>query len=241
VERVILPRMIKTCGTVDNYFVQVTRAQVAMKKGKNFYREARDAFIRAAMLRPDVAGVRDMILQLDIWLNDKERAEIHARQVLRVNRNHALANYVMGHLRLTMRQYGEAEDYLRRSVEAGSTLASLNDYAECLRRMKRYDDAERAAREAITKNPNLYIVWETLASILMDTDRLDEAEEALNKSLALDDTDMRTHVSMARLQMRKGNVARARELVGIIRRRQDDLPEYELGLLQELIAGLENR
>ena len=241
VERVILPRMIKTSGTVDNYFVQVTRAQVAMKKGKNFYREARDAFLRAATLRPDVAGVKDMILQLDIWLNDKERAEIHARQVLRINRNHALANYVMGHLRLTMRQYGEAEDYLRRSVEAGSTLASLNDYAECLRRMKRYDDAERAAREAITKNPKLYIVWETLASILMDTDRLDEAEAALDKSLELDETDMRTHVSMARLQMRKGNVARARELVGIIRRRQDELPEYELGLLQELIAGLEKR
>jgi tetratricopeptide (TPR) repeat protein len=241
VERVILPRMIKTCGTVDNYFVQVTRAQVGMKKGKNFYLEAREAFLRAARLRPDVAGVKDMILQLDIWLNDKDRAEIHARQVLRVNRNHALANYVMGHLRLTTRQYGEAEDYLRRSVEAGPTLASLNDYAECLHRMKRYDDAERTAREAITKNPKLYIVWETLASILMDTDRLDEAEEALNKSLALDETDIRTHVSMARLQLRKGNVARVRELVSIIRQRQAELPEYELGLLQELIAGLEKR
>ncbi len=241
VERVILPRMIKTCGTVDNYFVQVTRAQVAMKKGKNFYREARDAFIRAAMLRPDVAGVRDMILQLDIWLNDKERAEMHARQVLRINRNHALANYVMGHLRLNLRQYGEAEDYLRRSVEAAPALASLNDYAECLRRMKRYEDAERAAREAIAKNANLYIVWETLASILMDTDRLDEAEEALTKSLELDETDMRTHVSMARLQMRKGNIARARELVGIIRSRQDELPPYEMELLQELSADLERR
>jgi len=241
VERVILPRMIKTCGTVDNYFVQVTRAQIAMKKGKNFYRAAREAFIRAAMLRPDVAGVRDMILQLDIWLNDQERAEIHARQVLRINRNHALANYVMGHLRLNMRRYGEAEDYLRRSVEEAPSLASLNDYAECLRRMRRYEDAERAARAALAKSEKLYIVWETLASVLMDMGRLDEAETALTRSLELDESDMRTHVSMARLQMRKGNVARARELAGIIRKRQSELPPYELELLQDLLAELERR
>ncbi len=242
VEKVILPRMIKTCGTVDNYFVQVTRAQVAMKKGKNFYREARDAFIRAAMLRPDVPGVKDMILQLDIWMNDQERAEMHARQVLRINRNHALANYVMGHLRLNARQYGEAEDYLRRSVESSPTLASLNDFAECLRRMKRYDEAERIARQAVATNEKRYVVWETLAASPVEKGELDEAETALNKSLELDEasgeSDLRVYVSMARLQLRKGNVARARELAGIIRKRQSELPAYDLEVLQELLAEL---
>jgi hypothetical protein len=33
------------------------------------------------MLRPDIAGVKDMILQLDIAMNDHENAELHARQV----------------------------------------------------------------------------------------------------------------------------------------------------------------
>lgn len=243
VEKVILPRMIKTCGTVDNYFVQVTRAQVAMQKGKNFYNEARDAFIRAAMLRPDVTGVKNMILQLDIWLNDHERAEQHARQVLRLNRNHALANYVMGHLRLNMRQYGEAEDFLRRSVEAEPKLAALNDYAECLRRMKRLADAERVARQAVELNQDTYVVWETLACILMERDQLAEAEEALNKSLTLEggEEDLRVMVSMARLQLLKGNVARARELAGIIRKRQGELPDYDLERLQEVLAELGRR
>lgn len=241
VETVILPRMIKTCGTVDNYYVQVTRAQVAMKKGKNFYNEARDGFIRAAVLRPDVPGVKDMILQLDIWLNDQVRAELHARQVLRLNRNHALANYVMGHLRLNLRQYGEAEDFLRRSVAAEPTLAALNDYAECLRRMKRYDEAERVARQAVDKNQEMYVVWETLASILTEQGKLDEAEQALQKALSLDDTDLRVTVSMARLQLRKGDVERARVLVGIIRKRQSELPDYDLERLQELLTELSKR
>jgi len=243
VEKVILPRMIKTCGTVDNYFVQVTRAQVAMKKGKNFFNEARDAFIRAAMLRPDVTGVKDMVLQLDISLNDQDRAEQHARQMLRQNRNHALANYVMGHLRLNLRQYGEAEDFLRRSVEGNPTLAALNDYAECLRRMKRLEDAERVARQAVEKNQEMYVVWETLACILMERDKLDEAEEALGKSLTLEGggEDLRVTVSMARLQLRKGNTARARELAGIIRKRQNELPDYDLERLQELQSELGRR
>ncbi|NLL82760.1 MAG: tetratricopeptide repeat protein [Lentisphaerae bacterium] len=239
VERVILPRMIKTSGTVDNYFVQVTRAQVAMHKGRNFFGDARDAFIRAAMLRPDVPGVRDMILQLDIGMNDQERAELHARQTLRLNRNHALANYVMGHLRLNARQYGEAADFLKRSVDADPKFAAMNDYAECLRRMRRYGEAEEIARKAIEYNSDQYVIWETLASILIEQGKFDEAEKALETSLSLDESDLRVTVSMAYLQLRKGDKARARELAGIVRKRQSELPDYDLERLQEIIAELE--
>jgi Tfp pilus assembly protein PilF len=56
---------------------------------------------------------------------------------------------------------------------------------------------------------------------------LDEAEKALDKSLALYDDDLRVKLSMARLQMKKGNLIRARELMLQIRKHQAKLPPFD--------------
>jgi tetratricopeptide (TPR) repeat protein len=238
IEKVLLPKMEGIAGTADHYFVQITRAQLAMKKGKAFLKPAREAFIRAAMLRPDVPGVKDMILQLDIALNDEERAELHASQILRGNRRHALANYVMGSLRLGKAQYGEAEDYLRRSVEVNALPAALNDLAEVLRRNRKLDEAEKFARQAVLKNAELYVAWETLGSILIEKGNLDEAEKAIEKAMALYGEDHRVKLTMARLQLAKGNLMRAKELMLQVRKHQGDLPAFDrqefLRLTEEL-------
>jgi len=160
-------------------------------------------------------------------LNDEERAEAHARQILRFNRDHALANYVMGSLRLGKMQYGEAEAFLRRSVEKEPAAAALNDLAEVLRRNRRMDEAEAYVRQALKINAELYVAWETLGAILTEKGALDEAEKALDKSLALYDDDLRVKLSMARLQMKKGNLIRARELMLQIRKHQAKLPPFD--------------
>lgn len=235
VEKVILSRMENIAGTTDNYFIQITRAQVALKKGKNFQRVAREAFIRASLMRPDIAGVKDMILQLDIEMNDQSAAELHARQVLRTNRKHALANYVMGSLRLQEGEYGEAEDFLRRSVETNPSSAALNDLAEVLRRIKKLDDAEHFARESIKKNPDLYVAWETLGCILLEGSRnLEEAESAVNKALTLYKDDVRIKITLARIQSRRGNIEKARETLSQVKARQGELTKFDVDVMQRL-------
>ena len=239
VEKVILSRMENIAGTTDNYFIQITRAQVALKKGKNFQRVAREAFIRASLMRPDITGVKDMILQLDIEMNDQSAAELHARQVLRTNRKHALANYVIGSLRLQEGEYGEAEDFLRRSVEANPSSAALNDLAEVLRRIKKLVDAERFARESIKRNPDLYVAWETLGSILLDGNRnLEEAESAVNKALTLFKDDVRIKITLARIQSRRGNIERARETLSQVKARQGELTKFDIDVMQRLSAEI---
>ena len=241
IEKVILPKMESIAGTVDNYFIQISRAQVAMKKGKNYQRAAREGFIRAAMLRPDIPGVKDMILQLDIAMNDQESAELHARQVLRSNRKHALANYVMGSLRLQEGSYGEAEDFLRRSVETSPSSAALNDLAEVLRRIKKYDVAEQFARQAIKLNPDLYVAWETLGAILLESNKdLNEAESAVRKAMALYQDDLRIRITLARVLLKKGEIERARETIRQLKSRQGELSKFdqaELARLAEEASG----
>jgi len=251
VERVILPRMENLAGTIDNYFIQISRAQIALAKDKKlakdkpkeddrtFRRVAREAFIRASLLRPDITGVKDMILQLDIEMNDQSAAELHARQVLRTNRKHALANYVMGSLRLQEGEYGEAEDFLRRSVEANPSSAALNDLAEVLRRIKKLDDAERFARAAIKKNPDLYVSWETLGAILLESGKnLDEAESAVTKALTLYKDDPRIKITLARIQHQRGSIEKARETLSQVKAEKSKLTEFDKDVMKRLSEDL---
>ncbi len=235
IEKVILPKMESIAGTVDNYFIQITRAQMAMKKGRSYQRSAREGFIRASMLRPEVPGVKDLILQLDIAMNDQENAELHARQVLRSNRKHALANYVMGSLRLQEGQYGEAEDFLRRSVETSPSAAALNDLAEVLRRIRKFDEAEKHVRAALKLNQELYVAWETLAVILLEANKdLNEAERAVRKSMELYADDLRSKITLARILLKKGEIERARELIHQLKSRQGELAKFDQDELSKL-------
>ncbi|MDD2597607.1 MAG: DUF2723 domain-containing protein [Kiritimatiellae bacterium] len=235
VETLIIPKMEKIAGTIDNYFVQITRAMTAMKKGDKFLRAAREGFIRAARLNQSAVYLNDVILDLDIRMNDRESALLHARQVLRVNRKHSLGNYVMGSLRLREGAYGEAEDFLRRSVDAKPIYPALNDLAETLRRIRKFDDAERFARDAAQMLPDEYIAWETLASVLVDANvKLDEAESAVRKAVSLNSDDLRVQITLARVLVAKGDLELAREVIHKVKSRQQELVPFERDELEKI-------
>ena len=238
---VILPRMESIASSPRDYFVQMTRALVLMRKGKDFRKAARDALVVASAARPDVLVVGDMVLGLDIELNESESAEKHARQVLRLDRSNKLANYVMGSLRLGEGDYKMAETFLRLSVQAAKPLpVAQNDLAECLRRLERPDEAEQFARAAVTASPDLYVAWETLGSALLDQKKnLEEAETCVAKAIKLAKEklkveDPRMQITLARVQIAKGDLGRARGTLRQIRANAKDLSKYDLGEVEKL-------
>ncbi len=233
-----LAQMDKIAGSPNQYFSQIVKAQLAMARGKKYHRVAREAFISASMLRPDVTKLSDVILQLDIGLADKDMAERHAIEVLRRNRRHALANYVIGSLRLQGGAYGEAEDFLRRSVEGEPLPAALNDLAEVLRRGHKLLEAEKFARQATEKAPNLYVAWETLGAILMEQQRLAEAEVAMQEAVHRNPNDVRLQVSMAKLWYLKGDGDRARDSIKQVRHNLTELTSYEREEFEKLAVAL---
>lgn len=245
VEKVTLPRMESIAGTSNNYYLQIGHAQLAMRrtdslKGDNLLamqRKARSHFIRASSLRPDIPGVKDMILRLDMAMNDRRDGELHARQILRIDRRHALANYILGSLRLQEGEYGEAEDFLRRSVESAPSSAALNDLAEVLRRIRRFDDAERFARQSVEKSPKLYVAWETLGVIILERGGdLNEARRCIEKAISLFKDDWRVHISLARVLIKQQEIEQARALIAEIRRNSSSLSRYDLDVLDTVSA-----
>ena len=243
-ENVIIPRMESIASTPRDYFVQFTRALVLMRKGPTFRKAARDALVLAAAARPDVAATGDMILNLDIALDDGQSAELHARTILRRNRHDKLANYVMGSIRLKEGDYAAAETFLTTSVSQSNPLgAAQNDLAEVLRRLQRYEDAEKHARGAVRTSPDLYVAWETLGSILLDTGKnLDEAESCVKKSLELSKEknnieDIRMQITLARVQIARGDFGHARGTLRGLRSRRSELSNYDRNRLEDLLRS----
>ena len=178
----------------------------------------------------------DTVLQLDIAMADRDNANRHARQVLRVNRKHALANYVLGSLFLQEDAYGEAEEFLRRAVadEKKATAEACNDLAEVLRRMQKLPEAEHFARLATEKDPKQHIGFETLAAILLARNKLEEADAAINKSRSLNSEDPRALITLSAIALRKGDLDRARMALNQARAKRSELSAYEQAELRRL-------
>ena len=246
-EGVILPKMEAVADSPRDFHVLITRALVLMRRGGDARAKARDVLVMAHAQRPAAMAVGDMILNLDISLNDAEGAAKHARQVLRQDRRNKFANYVMGSLRLRDGDYPAAEEYLRLSVDTEKPLAlAQNDLAEVLRRLQRYAEAEKFARAATANAPELYVAWETLGSSLLDQRKnLDEAEACVRKAVDLakkgQADDVRMLLTLARVQLAKGDLPQARGTLRTIRRRQGDLTPYDLGELEKLDAAAKGK
>jgi tetratricopeptide (TPR) repeat protein len=70
--------------------------------------------------------------------------------------------------------------------------------AEVLRRNRKFDEAETTRARSSTISPELYVAWETLAVVLLESDKnIDEAEQAVRKSIDLFKEDLRVQITLA--------------------------------------------
>jgi len=210
VETTVLPRLAKISHGKDSYFAQVVQGRVWQGKGKAGHAHARRCFQRAALLRPDVLAVQDVILMLDVSLEDQKAAEAHALSVLRHRPDQPYANFIIGSIRLEQGQYGDAETYLRRSAQAPApTLAALNNYAQTLCRIRKLAEAEEMARKATALAPERYEGWGTLAFVLAVRGEAAAAAEALATARALNPDDPRLFLVDGLLAVKRGDSAAA--------------------------------
>lgn len=218
VETKILPRLGKATEGKDAYFAQVVQGRVWQSKGKAGYKNARLCFQRAAMIRPDVQAVLDVLLMLDVALEDQKSAEAHALSILRQRPEQPYANFIMGSIRLEQGQYGDAETYLKRSVNsAAPTLAALNNYAQTLCRIRRLDEAAQVARRAVEHSPERYEGWATLAFVLAERGEADAAAEALAKARVTHADDTRLFLVEALIAVKRGDLAAAEKAFSHVR------------------------
>jgi Flp pilus assembly protein TadD len=79
--------------------------------------------------------------------------------------------------------------------------------------MQRLQAAEGVTRRALLLQPEFCQAWDTLALILKDQGRLDEAAEAHRKALRLCQTDIRLFLNAAKLEQARGDFKAVRRLL----------------------------
>ena len=135
---------------------------------------------------------------------------------------------------------------MRRAADAPKPVVlAQNDLAEVLRRAKRFEEAERYARLAVRAAPQLYVAWETLGAILMDAGGdLNEAEQCVNKACELSkskdgkEEDVRMLVTLARVQVAKGDKTRANMTIRKVLGRIKELSDFEKSEFEELRSSV---
>jgi tetratricopeptide (TPR) repeat protein len=195
---------------------------------------ARGFYENSLRARPMNRQVLEFLLRLDLVEGKQDDAQQHARRVLQIDPNNAFANYVMGAVHIAEGHYDLAEASLRRSLEAKLAPGAFNDLAWVVLERGHPGKAEKYARAALKMAPEMYQAWDTLGMALLKLARLPEAEEALEKALALapDDADVAVH--MAELRAVQGDKARAKELVDSLAARERDLSESEQNRLERV-------
>lgn len=147
--------------------------------------------------------------------------------LLEVDPENAYGNYALGTLELVQGRYAEAEEALCKSLQTRRSPEVLNDLAWLLHELGRSEEAEKMARSALQMDSGLPQAWDTLATILMAADRLDDAEHAFHKAQALDSQDAGTLLRHAALHLKRGDRQEAAELAGQIHGVVDTLAAAE--------------
>jgi tetratricopeptide (TPR) repeat protein len=212
VDRRVLPAMERLAGGTDHVLVQLVRARAICARTPVNYAAARKSLTLCLRLRPDFASIWDDLLLLDVAAGEPSVLLEDVDSALIAIPEHALANRLRGTRLLEQGELTRALAAFQRSVATQPTVKALNNLAETLRRLKRLDEAEQAARAALAMNDKIYAVWDTLGCVLSDKGQLDDAAAALEKALSLNDKDPDVHMNLVGVRSKQGRMDDVREI-----------------------------
>ena len=198
----------------QDFITTVVLAEIALRKAR--FTEARTFMDQALALHPSTPVLLDMLLRLDVTEGRRDLAATHIRALLLLDAGHPFANQVLASMQLERKEYSQAENSLRKSLERKHEASVVNDLAWVLAEKGELGEAETRAREALAMNDRLGTAWDTLAVILMKHGQLQEAGAALQKAVALDADNAPIQVHLAQYYEKSGNLAKASELADML-------------------------
>ena len=157
-----LQELVKTGGTVYMPSAERRRAFDRLRPQLEAYLKYRRGIEAAKHSRYNTR------LAEAIKTSGKDEVRDEAINILRQDRDNVLGNGIMGTIAAFDGDYAVSELYLRRAVNSPeASAAAFNNYAEVLRRMGRFAEAEVNARKAVEIAPDFWRTHETLADVLL--------------------------------------------------------------------------
>ncbi|MBU0678579.1 MAG: tetratricopeptide repeat protein, partial [Verrucomicrobia bacterium] len=218
---------------ISNPSIMYAVAQMQFARGH--YQNARMNLDRVIHYRPGDTSALELLLRIDSREGKMELAEQHVDQLLIIDSENAFGNYILGTLQMSRGEYHLAEDSLRVSISSAPTYAALNDLAWVLYKDHRYDEALTNVQHSLQLFAGNPSAWDTQGVVLMALNRLPEAEEAIEKSLALQPGEPNAILHMAQLLEKKGMFEKALELADPLLDRPGQFPPEEYEQAKQLV------
>jgi Tfp pilus assembly protein PilF len=200
---------------------------------------ARREFERALVLRPGSVSMLEVLLNMDFSEGQKELAQKHVKQLLSINPEHAYGNYILAKLQMDRKEYALAEDSLRRSSAANPTALVVNDLAWVQVCRGAMAEAEQSARRAIELDPKADYAYDTLGVALTRLNRFNDAQQALETALVLNQSQTSAFLHLAELSAIKGERSKATGYLDVLEERRKDLSAGELETITKLRRRLQ--
>lgn len=234
----VFPALRSAASKREHYLMHMVRGYILRNNGPQDYPLARSSFLRALALNRHLHQVREDLLRLDDVLDVPAFSEEDAKEVLRLNPEHAFANYLWGSVRLRRGELDLAEDLFKRSLEKERNAPAYAGLGAVLFERGEMEQAEKFLRRSLDMDGQRLFTLHTLARLLIATGRLDEASRALAPVMDSLPDDLDVRLTWINLLMRQRKLDQAAMLVSDLLDDEDLLPYHIRRRLKPLVAEL---
>ena len=237
-ENRVFPAMRSASSKNEHYLMHMVRGYILKNNGPRDYPLARASFLRALFLNKHLTAVREEVLLLDDVLDVPAFCEEDAKAMLKLDPEHAFANYLWGSVRLRRGELELAEDLFARSLERSRNAPAYAGLGAVLLGRGDLTAAEKFLRRSLEMDNTRLFTWHMLARVLLATGRLDEASRALDLVLAGLPEELEVRLTHIRLLLKQGKLEEAALLVSDLLEDEDLLPQAILAQLKPIAAQL---
>ena len=223
-ENRVFPALRSASSKKEHYLLYMVRGYIYKHHGAHEYASARAAFLRALTLNKNLTSVREEVLKLDDILDVPAFCEQDAKAMLRLDPEHAFANYLLGMARLHRNELDKAEDLFNRSREKTRNAPAYAGLGAVMLAKGDFSAAEKLTRYSLELDATRLFTWHTLAKTLLAAGRTDEASQALDTVLKGLPDNLDVRLTLIRLRMKQNRIADAASLVSDLLENEDMLP-----------------
>ena len=227
---VLTPVAAKSTETLN------TLATLALGRGD--LKTARRYLDNIIRISPKNVQTLERLLQLDLHEGNRLLAEGHVEQILSIDPRNAYGNLILGSIQYGRAEYELAEASYRTSLSSKRSSRALNDLAWILQMKGKYEESLRLVNESIAINRKDPAAWDTQGVVLMQMNRMDEAQQAFQQALSLQSGNPAFILHMAQLYERNGMKDQALKLADPLLARPSEMSPDDYEQLRALIRKL---
>jgi tetratricopeptide (TPR) repeat protein len=188
--------------------------------------------------QPGNLWAQENLLRIEVYEVQRDAAEKRIEAILSVDPRNALANFILGTLQVYNEDFALAESSFRQSLETKRSPDTLNSLAWVLYRRGAMEEALLMAKNSLAMSERSAPAWDTYGAILLALGRLDEAEEAFQKALALAPDTAEILLHTAQLYEKKGLLKEALRVSDALLARPAELSRESYDTLRDMVRRL---